>query len=187
MTANPEANPVKSVFTLLLISTAALADDAAILRCRAIADPSARLACYDALPLPTPESKAEARPVVPQPTGESKAPPAAGTAGTPTAEQAPTPQVGALPQEPQAQFGLPKKAIEVPLEAIESRIPGHFEGWGPNSRIRLANGQVWRVDDDSSRVCDLTDPKVTIRRGLLGAYYLEFEAFNQTARVKRLQ
>lgn len=163
---------MKSLFFLLLISSAALADDAAFLRCRAIADASARLACYDALPLPVTESKAEAKPGVPGSAPESR-----------TAEAKP----GALPQQTPQQFGLPRAPTEVEIDAIESYIPGHFDGWAPNSRIRLANGQVWQIVDGSSRVLDLTDPKVTIRRGVLSAFYLEFEHDNRTARVKRLQ
>src|SRR5271157_5383327 len=112
---------MRPLFLLLLVSSVALADDAAMLRCRGIADPTARLACYDALPVPSTGDRAEA------------APP------------------GALPQQPPEQFGLPRKATQVELDTIESVIPGHFEGWRPNTRIRLANGQVWQVTDGTSR------------------------------------
>ena len=57
------------------------------------------------------------------------------------------------------------------MNAIESQIPGRFEGWQPNTRIRLANGQVWQVTDGSSRIYDVNNPKVEIRRGMLGAFY----------------
>jgi hypothetical protein len=43
-----------------------------------------------------------------------------------------------------------------------------FEGWRPNERIRLANGQVWQIADDSSSLLQRRDPKVTVRRGALG-------------------
>jgi hypothetical protein len=88
---------------------------------------------------------------------------------------APAPAVAraAAPETP-AQFGLVREvAPVVDLPAIESTIPGHFDGWYPNRRIRLANGQVWQVADGSSRVYDLDNPKVTIRRGVLGAFYLD--------------
>jgi hypothetical protein len=39
------------LLSLLSVSNAVLADDAAILRCRALGDTQARLACYDAIPL----------------------------------------------------------------------------------------------------------------------------------------
>src|SRR6266545_3125293 len=48
---------IATLFPLLLLSSAALADDAALLRCRGIAEAAARLACYDALPLTASEAK----------------------------------------------------------------------------------------------------------------------------------
>ena len=166
---------MKSLLLLLLVSSAALADDAALLRCRAVADPTARLACYDALPLNAAETaKAPAAP--PQQTPEQF--------GLPAAKSAPAPAA----QSPAEQFGLPPpKSTETELDAIESTIPGHFDGWYPKQRIHLANGQVWQVVDVSARPMSVTDAKVTIRRGLLSAFYMEFEHVNQTVLVKRLQ
>jgi hypothetical protein len=143
---------------LVLLSGAALADDA-LLRCRGIADASPRLACYDALPL---------------------------TGGDGKAGQGETSQrnVRASPE----QFGLEERTVLAgALEAIESHIPGRFEGWTPNERIRLANGQVWQVTDGSSRMYDVENPKITIRRGVLGAFYLNLEADNRSVRVRRIQ
>jgi hypothetical protein len=54
------------LLSLLAISTLALADDEALLRCRAITDASARLACFDALVVPTPQEKARAAEVTKQ-------------------------------------------------------------------------------------------------------------------------
>lgn len=139
-------------------SGAALADEGGLQACRAITDAARRLACYDALPLP-----------------------AAGTA----APAAPA----AAPHDP-ASFGFEAKAAQATqaaLPSIGSYIPGRFEGWGPRERIKLANGQVWQVTDDSNAVMNLMDPKVTVRRGALGAFYLEFEQSNRTARVKRVE
>ena len=145
---------MKATFLLLLISGAALADDAALLRCRGIADPTARLACYDALVLS----------------------PEAGKTGQDEASQ-------------RQQFGLEVQsfAATLTLEAIESSIPGHFEGWRGNARFQLANGQVWQVSDGSSGVHNIDNPKVKIRRGALGAFYLEIEGTNRSPRVRRLQ
>ena len=139
-------------FLLLLIPGSALADDAALLRCRDIADASTRLACYDAL---VPAAKAR--------LGQKQ-----------------------LRQSPE-QFGIEGRKSISELDAIESAIPGRFEGWEPRSRIKLANGQIWQIADDSSRYLYLDNPKVTIRRGSLGAFYLEVEGSTWTARVKRVQ
>lgn len=144
---------MKRWFLLLLISAAALADDAPLMRCRAIADATKRLACYDALVLP------------------------AGDAGAAQGRSQASPQ----------QFGLEGRASKSDLQAIESSIPGHFEGWDPGSRIRLANGQVWQIADDSSRYFYLDNPKATIRRGMLGVFYLEIEGSSHTARVRRVK
>ena len=47
--------------------------------------------------------------------------------------------------------------------------------------------EIWQVSDDSDAVFNLNNPQVTIRRGILGAFYLELDGTNRTARVKRLQ
>ena len=140
----------------------AVAEEGGLQACRAISDAARRLACYDALPLPTPGSAAT--------TAKAAAP-------------------AAVPHDP-ASFGFEAKAAQATqaaLPSIGSYIPGRFEGWGPRERIKLANGQVWQVTDDTTAVMNLMDPKVTVRRGALGAFYLEFEQSNRTARVKRVE
>lgn len=88
----------------------------------------------------------------------------------------------------QPRFGLPaQQPAAAEPEAIETRIEGPFTGWRQGQQIRLANGQVWQVMDSGSAVIDATDPKVRIRRGVLGAYYLEFETSNRSPRVRRVQ
>ena len=145
---------MKAGFFLLLLSSTALASDAALLRCRGIGDPTARLACYDALVLAPAEAKAK--------TDQD--------------------ETGA-----RQQFGLEGQANTTEIKAIESNIRGYFEGWRGNARIQLANGQVWQVSDGSSGVHNIDNPKVRIRRGAFGAYYLEIEGINHSPRVRRLQ
>ena len=97
-----------------------------------------------------------------------------------------TPAVPAA--EVPAQFGLVREAAPVvELPSIESTIPGHFDGWYPNRRVKLANGQVWQVADGSTRFYDLDNPKVTIRRGVLGAFYLDLSVDNRSIRVRRVE
>jgi hypothetical protein len=136
----------KSLTLLLFVSSAALADDGAVLKCRALPEAASRLACYDAMPL-------------------------------------------ALGAAPAAGFGsetIKKKPDELPA-AMESTIAGEFEGWGPNSRIRLANGQVWRIVDDSSAVLPRrSDTRVRIARNVFGTMFLSVEGTNQSAKVRRV-
>lgn len=136
------------------------AGDDVLARCRGIQESAARLACYDAIPLsPATPGTAPARPAA--------APPAAAS-------------------EVQ-RFGLPATSRPEPLEAVESRIDGHFEGWYPGTRIRLANGQVWQVTDSSSRFADVDNPKVTVRRGALGSFFLDIDGVNPSPRVRRVE
>jgi hypothetical protein len=155
-------------FLLLLLAAAApaLADDA-FLKCRAVRDSAARLACYDALPVPSAAPKSGP----PAPAAPSSAAAPAKPASSTTPEQ----------------FGFEHKVVAAQLDAIETTIPGRFDGWGPNQAIRLANGQVWRIADDSKGALWVENPKVRVRRGALGAFYLEIEGTNRSPRVQRLQ
>ena len=158
-----KALPLFPFLALSLLSGAALADDAAILKCRSLSDTGARLACYDAI-------QVGAKPAL----ATAAAAPAAGAAPAPTRE---------------ANFGIEaKKQREAEPSSITSTIPGEFQGWGPGAQIRLANGQVWRVIDGSEAVLPRTrDAKVTIERNLFGTLFLKVEGSNNSAKVRRVQ
>jgi len=179
-------NHTKNALILLLaISGSALADDAAILRCRGIGEATARLACYDALVVPTAAgAKAASKPAA---SPESRPSPSQSPSQSPS--PASSPAVAAAPVQTKTdQFGLENRPSAVaPVDVIESYIPGRFEGWEAKSTIKLANGQVWQITDDSRSLITLVDPKVKVRRGALGAFYLEFEKINHAPRVRRLQ
>ena len=164
----------------LATSAALAADDAALARCRGIADSAARLACYDALPIGS-VFRAPAAPPPAQAAPQASAPAAARTAPAP---------VAATPAAPpsQSSYGMEERiAQQEQPKTMESAISGHFGGWGPRDRIRLANGQVWQVVDDSSAYLNLDNPKVVIRRGMMGGFFLEFESTTRTARVRRIE
>ena len=101
----------------------------------------------------------------------------------PTAATAPAAAVPVVPAA--ADFGLPKPDEKV--QEITSTIPGLFDGWGPRSLIRLANGQVWQVTDDSRGVYALRDPKVRVKRASLGSFVLDIEGANLLPRVRRVE
>lgn len=160
---------------LLAGPAAQAADDAALRRCRVIADDKARLACFDALvPVPSRGVSAPAPEPVGMPMPSPAAPPPAARADAP----APAPAAG-------SGFGLDKPAAQP--ESVTTTYPGTFSGWAPRQRLRLANGQVWQVADDSDGVYDLRDPKVTIRRTVFGAYVMEIEGAKRTLRVRRVE
>lgn len=145
---------------LLLASGSALADDAALLKCRTIADVGARVACYDAIPV-----------------GAAR-PSAVATAG-----------VAAPAARPEEHFGLEAvKQREAQPKSIHSTVAGDFEGWGPGSQIRLANGQVWRIIDGSEAILPRrSDVKVSIERNMFGTLFLRVDGSNSSAKVRRVQ
>jgi hypothetical protein len=169
---------MKALFLgLLVVAGSACADDAAILRCRALTEGSGRLACYDAIPVDAMSASA----VSAVPAAMSPA-----AASAPAVAVAPTRQ-----QQEQAQvqnFGMEAKAAPVaPINSIESNIVGDFSGWGPGTMIKLANGQVWRVVDDTEAYLSLHDPKVAVTRGALGAMFMEIEGSRRAPKVSRAQ
>ncbi|GAA0423461.1 hypothetical protein ACFOY5_12920 [Massilia aurea] len=147
------------MFTLLTASSTALADDAALLKCRTLSDTATRVACYDAIPV--------------------------GVAGPAVAAAA----AAAPARTPEQYFGLEAvKQREAQPASIRSTVVGDFDGWGPGSQIRLANGQVWRVIDGSDAVLPRTkDAAVTIERNVFGTLFLKVDGGNSSAKVRRVQ
>lgn len=140
----------------------ALADDQALLKCRAITDVAARVHCYDAIPV------GAARPAAAAAAAAVAAAPAR------TAEE---------------NFGIEAvKQREEQPKAIHSTVVGEFSGWGPGSQIRLANGQVWRIIDGSDAVlAPKQDAKVSIERNVFGTLFLKVDGNNSSAKVRRVQ
>ena len=151
---------------LAALSTPTAAQDG-LAKCRAITDTAARLACYDALPLPS--------------TGRAKETPQE-FGRPPQAAQPP-----ARAQETPQQFGNPPASRPIPLDEIQARVVGHFGGWQLNGRVRLDNGQVWQFTEDNARFYSLENPKIVIRRGLLDVYYFNVEGDNRSVRVRHLE
>jgi hypothetical protein len=158
---------MRLTLALTLASLAALAAWPAaaneLQRCRAIAEPAARLACYDALAA--------------QPVPAAPASPAAAAA----------PAAAKPAVDPVAGFGFENRLPAEAPDTITSHLPGRFEGWGGTTMFRLANGQVWQVIDGSSAFYWLENPKVTLRRAMMGTFFLEIEGAARAPRVKRLQ
>jgi hypothetical protein len=169
---------MKILFALILVSTTASAQHAELLKCRQLEDGPVRLACYNAIP-----ANAAA------PVAAATVTPVAATVSN-TAASAPSYDTVAAPTRAQLEqmFGQePPMLRSVRLNAFDSTIAGRFDGWVPGQRIRLANGQVWKVVDGSEDIMDARDPKVTVKRGLLGAIFLDIDGAHRLAKVRREQ
>ncbi len=57
-------------------------------------------------------------------------------------------------------------------------ITGEFAGFGKGRRFVLANGQEWEQTESTSLNLRKQNPKVTIKPGLAGAWYLQVEGSN---------
>jgi len=137
---------------------------AAVLRCRALPEVMQRVACYDAIVV----APGAARPA-------AVAPPAAAAAAR------------AAPAAPAAEnFGFEGRT-EAAMAFVESTLAEPVDGWRANQRLRLANGQVWQVSDDSQGFVPPGPRKVRVRRGALGAFYLEIDGVTRSPRVRRVE
>ena len=153
---------MKAFVLLFLVSGAALADDTAMRACRTVTESAARLNCYDKIEL---MSTVNVRP-------------------------APAPAAPAL--TPQQSFGLAPAALAVQkapekIDAIESTVVGDFDGWGPSTTFKLANGQTWKVIDGSEAILPrTTSQKIKISRNYIGTLFLTVEGSNNSAKVRRV-
>jgi hypothetical protein len=168
---------------LLGASTSALADDAALRQCRALPDAASRLGCYDAIPLGAAPAAARA------PVAAARAPVAA--AAAPAAVAAPAPAAAPAAPAATAEQGFGMETVQKQAgepNFIDSTIVGKFDGWGPNARIKLANGQVWRVVDGSEAVlAPMDNPQVRVERNFFGTMFLKIEGTNNSPKVRRVQ
>ncbi|WP_457389857.1 hypothetical protein [Roseateles sp. P5_E1] len=163
-----------TLIALSLAALPALAQDG-LQRCRAMTDSAARLACYDTL--------ADAA-RVPAPPARPAAPAAVAQTAAPVTAMATT---AAPARTGETTFGLPESKRPEAVESVESSVGPRFDGWGPNSRIRLANGQVWQVVDGSSVALPEGPRKVSVKRGALSSFYLDIEGLKTSPRVRRVE
>lgn len=86
------------------------------------------------------------------------------------------------PAPPTDSFGKPQED-----PSIDARIVGSFITWKRGTLVKLDNGQVWRVVDESGEYYpDLeANPEVTITRGLTG-YRMTIKAIRKKVGVKRV-
>lgn len=144
----------------------ARADVGAVLKCRDIADPAERLACFDR--------------TVPALAAPGAAPAAAPAAPGPT----PLERFGAerLPQAVQEQTR--KETGE--LDYIAARVTAVRQGSPGRYTLALDNGQTWSTLE-AMRAPPKTGEAVVIERGMIGSYNLLVAGRNAITKVRRVQ
>jgi len=161
----------------------------ALLTCRSLADPTARLACFDR---ETATLSSEAA----GPAARASAPHAA-AAPSAAAPAAPAPPAAPAGQpDPQKQFGLPEKKVAAQEVAAGTRaadaaqVEAHITQLAPAGDQRLVftldNGQVWRQLSVQGEMLAKAGDAVTISRGMLGSYWLRLNS-GRGCKVTRLR
>jgi len=148
----------------ITIATTGFAQAAGVADCQVLAESTQRLACYDRL-------------YPPRAATESRGSSVGAVARSP---DAPAPSL-------EATFGLAQRNAGGQQGFIRSEVLDNFEGWDPNQKISLKNGQVWQVIDGSTGTIIGKSKTVTIRRAVLGSYWMEFEGLSKAPKVQRLK
>lgn len=130
---------------LLGIATPATAQQATH-ACAGLADPTARLACYD-----------EAFPLAPEVVEEAMQLAEAGFGLDPSPQGPRDAGMSARPPDP---------------DSVESRVERVAHGRGAGRSFHLENGQVWTQTEARSTGQVRTGDTVEVRKGLLGSYQL---------------
>lgn len=78
------------------------------------------------------------------------------------------------------------KIQKVPNE-IQSRIVGPFRGWTGRTLFVLENGQEWKQSESGEFDVNMDTPEVTIRKGLLGVFYLHVKGYGTSIKVRRIK
>ncbi|KAF1017637.1 MAG: hypothetical protein GAK31_00905 [Stenotrophomonas maltophilia] len=71
-------------------------------------------------------------------------------------------------------------------EPFDSSVQGEFRGFGQGRHFLLANGQEWeQVDATHYAGARRQDPKVSMRPGVMGVWYMKVEGVNVQPKVRR--
>ena len=75
--------------------------------------------------------------------------------------------------------------ISVRLMTVETRVLGEVDGLSEGTQFTLRTGQVWQQREETDIDYRAMNPRVEIRRGLLGSYRMRLEGLDERIRVRR--
>jgi hypothetical protein len=172
--------PLAAGLALELATGPCAADPGPLQACAAIADATARLACYDKLAGAAPAANTAA----PAPPAASAANPAAPPSTMPAAPGAPS--TTTPPVAPKESFGL--YAVEHPALATAQSLQDTVVAVGASQSgrmtVTLGGGGLWEVLDGGDPLLAAGDA-ITIRRAAFGSYLMETPS-KRMHRVHRL-
>lgn len=179
--------PRSCVLIVMLFNGAVLADGA---RCRSIPQDAERLACYDRVfdwanrdqPIGASSSSA-ARTEAP-----TTAPVPFSADGARVPEQEPIAPTATVDEFGKGQLPAPQASVSSSEpNRVEAKVVGRIDGVTRGQAFLLDNGQRWiSIDDRDFDVAGIDLP-VSLRRNLIGSYWLRFETRGPQLRVRRVQ
>ena len=160
--------------SLLIISShlqaASTAED-----CAAITDDNKRLECYDNFLKKQKEQRTQETPKPAKPVSPET---------TPAIAETSQPKQSA--EETFGSENLSKTKSEQ-IDELQSQAIGKFGLWEKGMEVTLENGQVWEIVDVRNAYHKITNPKITIEKGIFGSYMLGVEGLNKRFKAKRIK
>jgi hypothetical protein len=80
---------------------------------------------------------------------------------------------------------LPQQKVEGP-KSVSVHVKGTFDGLKKGTYFHLDDGQLWVCIDDGRYDYEAVNPAATIRRNLIGSYWMLLEGSGFEIRVKRV-
>jgi len=174
---------ILSFFVMLFLhSTNSLADvQTSFVACKNIEPDLERLNCFDDIVKRHP-SESSGSQFIELETVKNIRPPASITRELISNKE----QEGSLQKSTQAtsDFGL---EINKQDEIVESYIVGEFKGWKKGMKLKLRNGQIWKVTNVRPGYGKKQNPAITISRGIFGSFDAKIKGLKTKAKVKRIK
>lgn len=148
--------------------------------CLTIGQDPARLACYDALSRALTTSPSNISANKPSPSAQPSV--ATAVAASPASSDVATAALQAAAADP-ANFGKTVTVAELGPDSQHSLIKAITRK--KKTTIELDNGQRWLMTDEVEFLPVVGD-RCIIKKGMMGAFYLQKDGSNKTYRVKRL-
>ena len=71
---------------------------------------------------------------------------------------------------------------------VQAHVQGSFSGFNGHAQLTLDNGQVWQQADSTQVSClSSQNPKITVRRSLMGNWMASVDGCNDTAPMTRVK
>ncbi|MBV1910962.1 MAG: hypothetical protein KUG78_16805 [Kangiellaceae bacterium] len=96
------------------------------------------------------------------------------------------PKITSSPSSTVDAFGKVKEK-EHEIQSFSSHIVGKFNGWKKGKKLKLANGQIWKVANSNRVYVQLENPEITISKAIFGTFTAKVKGVTAPAKVRRVK